>query len=90
MRFGYQICVLKNIFLIALTETHLNDNISSCELTKEGWDIFRMDRHTRYGGGVAIYLKQSFIATDNFTVTTDMCKAIGLYLPLSNIAVINI
>ena len=29
----------KEAFLIALTETHLSDNISSSEITREGWDI---------------------------------------------------
>ena len=80
----------KEAFIIALTETHLSDNISSSELTREGWDIFRSDRHSRYGGGVAIYVKQSFTATDSFTISTDMCEAIGLYFPLSNSVIVTI
>ena len=75
----------KEAFIIALTETHLSDNISSSEITREGWDVFRADRHSRYGGGVAIYIKQS-----SFTISTDMCEALGLYLPLSNTVIITI
>ena len=57
---------------------------------REGWDIFRADRLSRYGSGVAIYVKQSFTATDNFTISTDMCEAIGLYFPLSNTVIVTI
>ena len=31
-------------FLIALVETHLSDDISSTELVREGWKIYRTDR----------------------------------------------
>ena len=76
-------------FLIAPVETHLSDDISSTELVKEGWEIYRTDRLSR-GGGVAMYLHSKFTATDQYSLTTDMCEALGLYLPLSNTAAIAI
>ena len=64
---------IKNCFLISLVEPHLSTNISSLELVSEGWDPYRTDRLSRIGGGVAVYLKQSFTAMDQFNLTTDMC-----------------
>ena len=47
---------IKNAFALSLVETHLTDSISSCEILREAWDVYRTDRLSRYGGGVAIYL----------------------------------
>ena len=81
---------IKNCFLISLVETHLSPNISSVELTSEGWELFRTDRLSRLGGGVAVYMKQSFTASDQFSLTTDMCEVLGLYLPLSKTAIVTL
>ena len=43
-----------------------------------------------HGGVVAMYLHSKFTATDQYSLTTDMCEALGLYLPLSNIAALTI
>ena len=75
-------------FLIALVETHLSDDISSTELVREGWEIYQKDRLSR--GGVAMKLHSKFTATDQYSLTTDMCEALGLYLPLSNSGAITI
>ena len=74
---------MKNCFLISLTETHLTSNISNVELTTEGWDLYRTDRLERFGGGVAVYIKQSFSVSDQLSFSSDMCELLGLYLPLS-------
>ena len=45
--------------VLALTETHLNSNISDNELRIDGYNIKRKDRVNREGGGCAIYYKES-------------------------------
>ena len=45
--------------VLALTETHLNSNISHNELRIDGYSIKRKDRIDREGGGCAIYYKES-------------------------------
>ena len=45
--------------VLALTETHLNSNISDDELRIDGYSIKRKDRINREGGGCAIYHKES-------------------------------
>ena len=81
---------MKNCFLISLTETHLSSNISNVELTTEGWDLYRTDRLERFGGGVAVYIKQSFSVSDQLNFSSDMCELLGLYLPLSKTAVVTL
>ena len=44
--------------MLALTETHLNNNISDNELRIDGFSIKRKDRINREGGGCAIYRKE--------------------------------
>ena len=45
--------------VLALTETHLNSNISNNELRIDGYCIKRKDRINRERGGCAIYYKES-------------------------------
>ena len=45
--------------VLALTETHLNSNISDNELRIDGYSIKREDRINRDGGECAIYYKES-------------------------------
>ena len=45
--------------LVALCETFLSDVISDSEISISNFNIIRCDRHSRIGGGVCIYLKQS-------------------------------
>ena len=65
-------------------------NISNVELTTEGWDLYRTDRLERFGGGVAVYIKQSFTASDQLNFSSDMCELLGLYLPLSKTAIVTL
>ena len=46
-----------NFDLLALTETHLTDQIDDSEVYIDGYEIIRMDRKNRPGGGCAIYYK---------------------------------
>ena len=46
-----------NFGLLALTETHLTDQIDDSEVYIDGYEIIRMDCKNRPGGGCAIYYK---------------------------------
>jgi len=53
----------KNFSIFALTETWLNNSIPNNSLIFEGYSsIFRLDRHGRIGGGVALYISNSLFA----------------------------
>ena len=46
-----------NIYdVIALTETHLSDDIDDDEINLDGYTLFRLDRN-RHGGGTALYCR---------------------------------
>jgi len=42
--------------VIGIAETWCSDNISDAELHLQGYDLFRDDRLTGVGGGVALYV----------------------------------
>ena len=44
--------------VLGLNETRLSKDIRDCEVSVEGYDIYRHDRDTS-GGGVAIYVKDT-------------------------------
>ena len=49
-------CKENNYDIIALTETHLSNDIDDDELNLEGFNLFRFDRN-RHGGGVLLYCR---------------------------------
>ena len=50
--------VSKDVDIVAITETHLDDSIDSLELFPNTYTIFRKDRNRR-GGGVLIAVKNN-------------------------------
>lgn len=46
-----------NIHVMAITETHLDENIQDSELDIQGYNIFRLDRDGN-GGGTAYYIQE--------------------------------
>ena len=48
-----------NTLFVALCETFLSDVIRNSEISISKFNIIRYDRHSRIGGDVCIYLKQS-------------------------------
>jgi len=70
--------------MIIVTESHLNEYISSKELNISDWTLHRADRTNGFGGRVAIYLKNDIIFTDKFTFSNDYCEIIGIYIPKQN------
>ena len=67
--------------MIIVTESHLNEYIASEELNISDWTLHRADRSNRWGGGVAIYVKNDMIITDKFTFSNDYCEIIRIYIP---------
>ena len=57
------------IDVAAVTETWLNSNVSSCELTISSYKLFRRDREGRKGGGLCIFVKDS-ITADSIIIPT--------------------
>ena len=48
--------------IIAISETHIDDTVSSYNLELPGYSLFRRDRN-RDGGGVALYIVDTLVAT---------------------------
>lgn len=46
----------KNVYILALTETHLDQTFEDGELFIQGYNVYRKDRN-KYGGGVAFYIR---------------------------------
>jgi hypothetical protein len=46
-----------NYDIVAITETWITHDMTDGELRLEGFDLFRMDRVSRKGGGVALYIR---------------------------------
>ena len=53
------LCHCPGIHVVALTETWLSDNILDTEVSIPGYTLFRNDRTTKRGGGVAVAVKDS-------------------------------
>ena len=52
-----------NTLMVDLCETFLSNVIIDSEISISNFNIIRCDRHSQRGGGVCIYLKQSFVMT---------------------------
>ena len=49
-------------YILALTESHLSDEIKDCEIRINGYDLHRSDRTRTFHGGVIIYTKSELKA----------------------------
>jgi hypothetical protein len=59
--------------IIALTETWLHSEINDAEVQISGYQFFRNDRPSgRKGGGVAIYVKNAILVTENRSQSQDI------------------
>ena len=60
---------------IALTETHLNDNVLSAELDIENYTLFRSDRINRKCGGVALYVRDGLGSCEVLKFSNEDCES---------------
>lgn len=71
-----------NLDFLAITETWLNDSVSSNLLSIEGYSVFRKDRHGgKKGGGALLYMKKSLSSTA-IELTTPL-ECVGVEVRLS-------
>lgn len=47
-----------NVYILALTETHLDSTFDDCTFDIQGYNFYRKDRN-EYGGGVAFYVRET-------------------------------
>lgn len=53
--------ILQNEFnVLTLSETWLNSSITNLELEIPGYNFYRIDRNTKTGGGVGVYILQTY------------------------------
>ena len=80
----------ENLFMICLTESHLNPMISNSEIQIKDWDIIRSDRIGRLGGGVICYLRKDLTPTYIKSFCNKFCEFTAIYIPEVNLACITI
>ena len=69
--------------LIAMTETHLSPQISDTDISISNYQLFRKDRN-RHGGGVCIYVSNSFPVTRLDELDQDNAEILWLKLNIDN------
>ena len=69
-----------NTLFVALCETLLSDVISDSEISITNFNIIRCDRHSRIGGGVCIYLKQSICYDLLLSYSNSVCDLLIIKL----------
>jgi hypothetical protein len=70
--------------LLGFTETHLNANISDSELSLPGYNLYRRDRTTGQGGGVAIYVSNSVTCVERCDLESICLESIWVEVKLGN------
>ena len=58
----YDISKLEGANILAITESHLSEDIKDCEVRMDGYDIHRSDRERTTHGGVIVYTKKELKA----------------------------
>ena len=58
--------------IVVLSESRLKSSISDSEVALNGFNLFRIDRLDRSGGGVAIYVNSVFSVSILHTACTEM------------------
>ena len=66
--------------VIALTETHLNDEINNAEIEINGYDSHRCDRSHKSHGGVIIYTKNEYKTIKVLEKSENQCEIIGVII----------
>ena len=75
------ILVTNNIHVMAITETHLDENIQDSEVIIQGYNIFRYDRDAN-GGGSAFYIKEDIPARTRKDLYMKGIEALWLQIQL--------
>lgn len=59
----HELALEENTDIMALTETHLSENVLDAEINMQNYTIYRADRIDRSHGGVAMYIKNNLTPT---------------------------
>ena len=73
-------CNSENPFLLAFTETHLNDTCKESEFSIPSYSNFMSHRRNRTGGGVIIYLKNNLTGTVVCEDSDEMCSFLAVHI----------
>ena len=55
-----EIVLANKLDIFTVSETWLDDTVSDLEVEFAGFNIYRLDRETKVGGGVCVFVKQDF------------------------------
>ena len=81
----------ENVNLIGITESHLNENIQSAEVSMGGFQLYRADRVAgTKKGGVAIYIRYTINAytIDIGPISTGTVECQMLYITMWNVVLV--
>ncbi|XP_075155234.1 uncharacterized protein LOC142228619 [Haematobia irritans] len=74
---------------IGISETWLNENVSSCAVELPGYRFIRNDRSgTRRGGGVGIYISRKFVTKVVFRSSSPVAESVFIELHLGSVRVL--
>ena len=72
----------RNISIMCLTETWLNDSINSKELIFEDYEFFRSDRESKRGGGVGILINKNIQGSFKSCLKKDFIEILKIEIRL--------
>ena len=85
--------IIENVFLIAITESHLRDEILDAEIVLDGFHLYRSDRANEIRkGGVIVYVREDFAPGSQIVSfgSNGIVEYVSLYIPKINAIVITI
>lgn len=74
-----------NLLFMALTESHLSDQVIDAEIQISNYNVFRIDRKDRSHGGVIVYTKDSLCIKEIAKNSNSYCEFIILEFPDINL-----
>ena len=79
-----------NTTFLALTETHLGDNILDAEINIANYTLYRTDRLERSHGGIAIYLREELAANTEIleTFSNSTTEMLALYVKKMDLIIV--
>ena len=85
-----RLALMHNSVAIALTETHISEDIEDNEINIDGWSQFRGDRAMRKCGGSILYIKEGLTVSNETSFSNGYCDMAGVYISNRNLAIISI
>ena len=74
--------------IIAVTESHLKEEIKDCESSINEFEIPRSDRKYKSRGGVAIFTKKEIKATKILEGSNNQCEMVGVWVMAQKLLVV--